>query len=155
MDPELVRSQLGGSQFPSDYDKELLDSVGNKGMLISLFAMLGPAMAVSWRLMGSTVEMTEIQLLENQVEGLMREKKELSDTLTKKLDEMRNLESDLCREKTIVRLAEEKLKEVEDQYKSQFEKFENDRCSQLKTIEHKVKKLQDELEKNKKKSRSC
>jgi len=30
MDPELVRSRLGSSEFPSTYDKELLDSVGNQ-----------------------------------------------------------------------------------------------------------------------------
>jgi len=102
MDPELVRSRLGSSEFPSTYDKELLDSVGNQGMLTSLFAMLGRAMAVTARLMDFTVEINFLSTLKNEIEALRREKKELSNTLNMKLVEIRNLQSAIEREITMV-----------------------------------------------------
>ena len=46
-----MRSTLCSSDFPSNLDKELLDYVGYHGMLKSIFAILGRAIALSARLM--------------------------------------------------------------------------------------------------------
>jgi len=154
MDPELVRSWLGSSEFPSIFDKELLDYVGNRGMLTSLFAMLGYAMAMSARLMDSTVDINDIRTLKNEIEGLWLEKKELSDTLDMKLQEIRNLESAIGREKTMVEHTREKLKDVHDFYMAEHEKFEQQTSAQLKTIEDKLKEVEAELEEKKKRGQS-
>jgi len=102
VDPDLVRSTSGSSDFPSNFDKEMLDSVGNRDMLNYLFAMLGRAMAMLARLVDSTVDINEIRSLDNEVEGLRREKQDLLDTLDMKLLEIRNLESDVGWEKKML-----------------------------------------------------
>lgn len=72
MEPNLVRSQMGSSVFPSSFDTELPDFMGHRGMVNSLFAMLGCAMVVSGRLMDATVDNNEIQSFKAQVERLWR-----------------------------------------------------------------------------------
>jgi len=154
MDPELVRSRLGSSEFPSTYDKELLDSVGNQGMLTSLFAILGRSMAVIARLMDSTVEINVLSTLKDEIKALRQDKKELSNTLNMKLVEIRNFQSAIEREETVVEEAREKLNDVNDFYRAEHDKFEQQASVQLKLVEDKLKLVEADLEEVKKRAQT-
>ena len=151
MDTDLVRSTLVSLDFPSNFDKEMLDSVGNWGMLNSLFAMLGRAMALSARLMDSTIDNNEIRSLENEVEGLRQEKQHLSDTLDMKLVEIKNLESDFGWQKTMLERAQENLKDIDTEYRAELQRFEK---LQWKVVEDKLKEVEAELQETKKRAQS-
>jgi len=154
MDPELVRSRLGSSEFPSTYDKELLDSVGNQGMLTSLFAMLGRSMAVTTRLMDSTVKINVLSTLKDEIEALWQEKKKLLNTLNMKLVEIRNLQSTIEREETMVEEAREKLNDVHDFYRAEHDKFEQQASAQLQSVEDKLKQVEADVEETKKRAQT-
>jgi len=121
-------------------------------MLTSLFAMLGRAMAVTVRLMDSTVEINIVSTLKNEIEGLWREKKELSNTRKMKLVEIRNLEFAIAREKTMVEETREKLNDVHDFYRAEHEKFEQQTSAQLKTVQDKLKEVEADLEETNKRA---
>jgi len=111
MDTELVRSTLASLYFPSNFDKEMLDSVGNRGMLNSLFAMFGRAMALSVRLMDSN---NEIRSLENEVEVLRQEKQHLSNTLDMQVVEITLFDRDFVWHKDMLELVHEKIEDIDD-----------------------------------------
>ena len=147
-----MRSTLVSSDFPSNFDKEMPDSVGNCGMLNSLFAMLGRTMALSARLMDLN---NEIRSLENEVEGLRQEKQHLSNTLDMKVVEIRILDRDFVWHKDMLELVHEKIKDIDSQYRAELQRLQKIECAKLKAVEEKLKEVEAELQATKKRAQSA
>ena len=151
MDRELVRSTLGSSNFPSNLDKEMLDYVGNHGMLKSIFAILGHTIALSTRLMDWN---SEIRSLENEVEVLQQKKQDVSNRMDMEDVEITCLRKQLKRHKDMSDLVNEKIEDIDGQYRAELQRLQKHECDKLKAVEEKLKEVEAELQATNKRAQS-
>ena len=152
MDRELVRLTLGSSDFPSNFNKEMLDCVANHGTLQSLFAILGHAMVLSARLMDWN---NEIRSLENEVEVLRQEKQHVSNTMDMEDVEIMILRRQLKWHKDMLDLVHEKIEDIDNQYRAELQRLQKLECDKLKVVEEKLKEVEAELQATKKRAQSA
>jgi len=152
MDRELVRSTLCSSDFPSNFDKEMLDYVGYHGMLKSIFAILGRAIALSTRLMHWN---NEIHSLENEVEVLKQEKQNVSNRLDMEHLEIKWLRTQLKRHKDMLDLVHEKIEDIDGQYRAKLKRLQKLECDKLKAVQEKWKEVEAELKATNKRAQSA